>query len=338
MGLLGKTVLFVLGTGSLAFHLWLVAILCFAALAYSLGRRRGGAKKNANQVPASRNLTRLRMAVCGLSLLLTVIAAASGGPYWLFAIVSLAVCIPWSSILGKLTSSTLVHVGDSTLLRSALFPLCWHSLAEVKPGSRPLPRALSSYEGRLIFTGSGKIYCHVRAFAFDSSRAEARTLAALRQAAAGMTADGAYLMPLDGGSAAKVLSSRLRRVRLSQRGLPDLGADVLVTESREGFLTRIATYRLVGSSSAGSVPRTAGLRRRPLLWETLEAAAKVRRLPEPDSFSNLLESFAAARGEPIGERLGALEDAGEKVTLESLSGDRLQVTRPQLRALAALYP
>ncbi len=334
---LGRAVLFILGLGSLALHLWPVAIFCFAVLLYSFRPRKRGSQ-GARQVPVSMRLAHVRAIAAAALLLLTAVAAATGGPYQVFALLFFAAVLPWSSIFSSLVSSRLVPVVDTILLRPALFPLCWHALAEVKPGSGPLPRALSSYEGRLIFTNSGKAFSHVRTFALGSSSAEARVLLTLRQAAAGLASEGAYLMPLDGEAAAKVLSSRLRKVRPAHRETLDLGADVLVTESREGFLTRAGAYHSLGPSSSSSVPRSAGLRQWPLLWETLEGAAKRRRLPESDPFSNLLESFAAAKGEPIGERLDSLEDAGETMTVQALSGDRMQVTRSQLRALAGVYP
>lgn len=82
-----------------------------------------------------------------------------------------------------------------------------------------------------------------------------------------------------------------------------------------------------GASTAGS----------PLTWEVLDAIGSRARWPEPDRFSTLLDTLAATRGVPVGERIRELASSGDQLTVQSLSGEEVQTSRPQFRALLSIY-
>jgi hypothetical protein len=69
----------------------------------------------------------------------------------------------------------------------------------------------------------------------------------------------------------------------------------------------------------------------------MEAIAKRTIWPEPDSFSNLLESLVVTRNEPLGARLVKLEDSEGGLLIHTLSGDEVRASRPQVRAIVSIY-
>ncbi len=332
MGVFWKVLALLVGLGTLGLGLWPLSALCFAIFALSFRPwRRSRAKAPASKAPVG-----ARQALASVLLLAAALAVAARGVLSSALFIScFAVTATWPAVRAR-AAARLSPVEDSILLRSTWLPFLWRALAEVKPGAEPVPRALSSFDGTLVFSGGG-VYAGVSAWALGRGRAEERLLAGLRDAARRLCAGGAYLMPLDSGASSRVLSVALRKARPSRRGLPALDSDFLVLAASGGFLTEAGAYAVAGPSSSPSMPHPSKVRGEPVLWEVLEKTAKARRLPGPDGVSNLLESFSAATGEPIGERLRGLEAGDGSVTVEALGGDRVELTSPQLKALAVVY-
>ncbi len=333
MGLLRYATLTLLAVGLLAAGLWPLSMVCLAVLVYAV-LPRGGKRRVARsgRVPVSP-----RTAAAVLLLVLSALAAAAGGTYSpLFFVSCSAVVFFWPRTRHALASSRLVPVGSSIVLRAPLMPFIWHGLAEVRPGAGDLPRSLSSFEGTLIFSTGGKVYAHFHVAARDALQAESLIVARMKAASNSIRPGGAYLLPLGSESASEALSVRLRPLR--QLGeLPQIAPEVFITASSGGFMSAFGAFVVRGGSGPPSLPEVHKVRARPLLWEALERWSKARKMPAPDSFSNLLESFAASKGEPIGDRLGDLTSGGQALTVQSLGGEKMQVAASQLRALVAIY-
>lgn len=334
MGLFRYAVMAFLAVGLLAAGLWPLSIICLAVLVFA-ALPRGGKRRGARS--GRRLLVDPRTAAAALLFALSVLAAAAGGTYSppFFVACSGAVLF-WPRIRHALSSSRLVPVESSILLRPSFMPFLWHGLAEVRPGSGDLSRSLSSYEGTLIFSVGGKVYAHFQARARDSVQAESLIVAKMRAASSSIRPGGAYLLPLGSESASEALSMALKPLRHGAE-LPQAAPEVFVTASSGGFMTALGAFSVRGRSGSPSVPGLQRTLARPLLWEALERWSRARKMPVPDSFSNLLESFAASKGEPIGDRFGDLTSGEQVLTVQSLSGEKMQVTAPQLRALVAVY-
>jgi hypothetical protein len=333
MGLLSKLLVFFVGLSAVGLGLWFLGIVCFAYILYSPRPKKGG--------PAQPRRPGLglspRLLLASALLLLSAVAYSSGGTFSpLVLLSSSALLFLWPRLSLTPLLSRASPSDGSILLRSAPVPFLWHCVAEVKPGADDLARALSSFDGRLVFLRGGPVYAWVTVFALGRGGAEDRAVSILRDSASSILPGGAYLLPLEGRASAEAF-----KLRLVASPRPDpfaLPPDVLVLEASGGFVRKTGSYRVAGPSAHASLPSpTRSLERGPLLWEALEALGKKRRWPDPDPYSNLLESLQAAKGEPIGERLAGLEGSGQTLKVKALGGDTVSLSPPQLRALAAVY-
>ena len=339
MGLTSKLFAVFVGLLSFGLGLWLVGALCLLyVLVSSRPRRASNSPPEAHGPRKVQTRFLFALALASLSL----VALASGGtlsPIILFSLALTAIVWPFLPI-GPVFS-TVVPVEDSILLRSAFLPFFWHGLAEVKPGAEDIPRALSSYAGTLLLVKKGgSVYARIGAIALDASRAETIIISKFRDAAGSISPGGAYLLPLDGKSSSDLFRLKLTRVGLRRGELAGQGADVEVLESQGGFVRKVGAYRIAGPRVSRAVLPVAGQRppRNPLLWEVLRGIGADRRWPDPDRYSDLLHSVHATRGEPVAERFNGVEGSGPGVTVHGLGGDTLELSRPQLRAIMALYP
>jgi hypothetical protein len=332
MGWGRKILILLIGLLSFSSGLWPVAVACLGYLVLSARQQRSGSSGEQPKV--------LRLLFAALLALLSLVAFASGGRYSPSLLLSLAaLTAAWPRLPIRAFSAWVAPVEDSILLRSSLMPVVWHAIAEIKPGAESLSKSLSGFKGELILMKGGKVYSHVAATGLRARGAEVEILSALRVQAMSITARGAYLLPLDGTAAAKILRMRLVGVRMKELPLTELDPEVFVIDSSDGFVKRLGAYSLdEGTASRSRLPLTRSVpQREPLLWEVLELVGRKRRWPEPDSYSNFLESMFASRSEPIAERLVGIETSGSQVTVESLTGDKVSLSRGQLRALARVY-
>ena len=337
MGWKAKALAGVLGLAFLCAGAWPLGLICFLYLALSLRARRK--PKDEKSTPRSR--FRARILLAAFLLTLSTVALASGGvisPLVFFA--GGAIALAWPTLVTLLPVAELVPVGDSVLLRSKYLPFFWCSIAELKPGAESFPMAASAFAGTLLaFTDTGRTYCAVACHALGRRDAEGRLLAALRAAPqAGRT--GAYLLPLDATAAADLLKLRLSPQKTggdfakSVAGL----SGVLVLECGGGNVTKARAFAVEGTARSPAFPRKANdLDTTPLTWEVFDAIGKRTRWPDPDRYSDLLDSMLATRGAPFAERLTQVESSGDQLIVRSLAGEEVLTTRPQLRAIVSIY-
>jgi hypothetical protein len=337
MGLLMKIVAGVLGLLLIGGPLWPVGLVSFAYLALTLRPKRSSRVDSGTRRsgPSRYILALAFFAVSALAYLyggtLSPIVFSLGG--------SVALFWPW---LGSFSLNwEVTPVEDSIAFRSRYFPFVWHALGELKPGSDPVPRALSSYSGTLlVFTDTGKAYALATCFCFGRKAAEAELSGQLRGSAP-HTRSGGFPFPLDSRAACDVLRQNLTRVNLPSEGLAKAAANisgVLVLGCTKESVREAGAYEIRGHGRSAKVPGSGRpLESPPLLWEVLESVGKRTRWPDPDPCSSLLDSLNVTRGVPLGDRLRSIEGSGNEVSLQSLGGTEVRVTRPQLRALVAIY-
>jgi hypothetical protein len=216
----------------------------------------------------------------------------------------------------------------------------WYALAEVKPGPEDFPRAASSISGTLlIFVDAGRAYTLAKCRAWSTNSALTQLLTRLKASASGHHSR-AYILPLESKAASKLFLHRHSETKLPEdfaaqaSSLPGL----LVVHASGGRIERASGFRISAPSNSPSLPlRCKEIANKPLLWELLETIGRRYRWPGPDAYSNLLDSVAATQGEPIGERLGGIEGSGGSIVVQSLGGERLELSRPQLRAIVSIY-
>lgn len=338
MGWKSKTVLAFLCFVSFATGIWPLGLICIVALVLAF-RRRGGQTAQKHEKNHA-GLSPLYL-LAGILFALAVAAAASGGTYSplvLFAAGSVALALP--SLGGRWGPGELHAVERSIALRSKYFPFLWCALAELKPGAEAFPRAVASFSGNVfLFTDSGKCYVLAKCIALYHARAESELLRVLKETASDRR-NRAHLLPLDSSEATGILGTILSPSKLPE----DLGthasdhSGLLVIDASAGRVVRARAYTVREGSAKPSLPSLGGEKTSEvLLWEVLDSVGKRTRWPEPDSYSGLLESLKATRGEAIGERFAQLEGSGPNVTVRSLGGESLTLTRSQLRAIVSIY-
>jgi len=333
MGWIKKGIIFIVGLALLGTPLFVLGILCIGYVILTL---RSGKPKGA---PGSVLPIKPRYLLAGALSILSLVAFASGGVLspLLFGALACLVFV-WPRLpFGRMTSE-VVPVSGTILLRSSLVPFVWHSVAEVKPGVEELARALSSFEGRLIIK-HGAVYAHVKTFALDATSADAKITNEFRTMASTVKQGGAYFLPLDAATSANAFKMRISPKTSKGDTLAGPTPDVLVLEASGGFVSKSGTYSSESSPSKGAtIPQaTRAFNHRPLIWEFLERVGNRFKLPEPDSFSNLLLSVQASRNEPLSERLAGLESSGENLKVKALAGDEVGLSRAQLRAIVSIY-
>ena len=337
MGRVVKAVVLVLGLIALGLGSWVIGIVC---LVYVLLSSRSVKSRGSSSASSNRSLVGKKMAASIILGFLALVAFESGGTYSPMVFVSLAILVYLAPLLSFGRGfSRVVPVDESILLRSRFFPLAWHTVAEVKPGSEGLPRALSSFNGNLIVTKEGRAFAYSTVFAFDFKSAQKAADIRLKAEANSIPEGGAYLLPVDSKTACELLSKKLVPLKSGPRVFPVPGADVVVLEAEGDYVKRMSVYRIVNSPTANPVlphPRKA-LERDRLLWDVLQSIGRVHPWQEPDSYSSLLQSIRATASEPISQRFNGIDGSNESVTVQSLGCDQVPLTRAQLRAILALY-
>ena len=334
MGWWKKIAVGVLGMLLIGSLLWPVALACFLYLAITLWPRREGS--------GPRSHVNGRLVVSLVLFGLAAVALVSGGTLSpiIFSFLGGTILF-WPSLRALLPVGEVVPVRDSVLLRSRYFPFAWLAVAELKPGSDSFARAVSAFTGTLlVFTDSGRAFVLATCNAGSRATAEEKLIRMLRVSLPDRHS-GAYLLPLDSGAAMNVLRQRFSKARLSDPDLVKAAprfSGALVLECSDSKIRAARSFATSGPARVSALPGRGGsLDSPPLIWEVVGAIEERTRWPEPDSFSSLLDSLNATRGVPLGERLKVLESNDGDVSLESLGGAQVLVTRPQLRAIVSLY-
>ncbi len=339
MGWKAKVLVALVGLMLLGAGLWPLSLLCFLYLVIPRGpKTAGGPRTDARSV---RRFPGRRIVGFGLVLLSGVALAAGGTLSPVVFFLAGVFILLWPAFGASLPVGQLNPVKDSVLLQSKYLPLAWHAVAELKPGAESFPRAASSFQGDLlVFTETGRTYVTASCFALSRREAESKLLHQFRTSAPGGRA-GAYLLPLDAAPAADLLRLKISRSRFPKGDLVSSvphAAGILLLGCRRGLVRRAAAYEIDGPSHSASLPSVgAELESPPLVWEVLDSVGKRTSWPEPDPFSNLLDSLVATKGVPLGERLKTVEGAGGDLTVQSLAGEELRISRPQFRAIVSIY-
>lgn len=323
-----------LGAGGWVFALPLFAYLFLSFVPTGRSSSPGGGARGA-RFP-------FRYALAGVLATLSAVAFASGGETsgWLLLGFGGAV-VGWPLVSRSLPLGEMLPVAGTILVRSKYVPFNWAGVAEVKPGTDPFPRLVSSFSGSLlVFTETGRTFAVSRCRALVREEAEDKVLEELRSAS---PRSGALLLPLDADGASKVLGHRFTRRRRGTRqgGVgdgPRAAQGVLALEVRNERVGRLTSFEVVPGSGALNLPRALDRAEgEPLTWEVFESLGKWVRWPEADALSELLGSMTATRGAPVSERLAELGTSGGGVKVKSLSGEVLEMSRPQLRAVLSVY-
>ena len=337
MGWMGRLFVAFVGAISFGVGLWFVGILSIIYLAISFRPR----SKNGGKEPGARNRLPMRLLLAGGLFVLSALAFGTGGTYSpIILFFTGVVVLFWSHLPVGTVFAEVVPVEESILLRSKYIPFLWYALAEVKPGPEDFPRAASFLAGKLvIFVDSAKAYALAECRALGRNNAEAQLLSRLKDSASSRQSR-AYVLPLDAKPASALFTHQLSETKIPDdlashtSSLPGL----VVVHAQGGIIVKASAYKISARTKSPSLPvRCRDIGKRPLLWELLESIGKRSRWPGPDAYSNLLDSVSATRGEPIGERLGGIEGSRGSVIVQSLGGEKLELSRPQLRAIISIY-
>jgi hypothetical protein len=192
------------------------------------------------------------------------------------------------------------------------------------------------------------VYLPIRVMALSVPKAETKVADALAPVAKMLSSRGAYLLPLDSNEASGRLDWTLKAVDLpleyGRDGVASLDSapfDVLVLAPANHLLESAAAYVSQPNKKPGNarMPRKGKkLESQPLMWEALEKLGEKYLPQSPDGMTNFLSSVCATRGESLGDRLvnGGETDSGT-ILVGSLGATKIELTRPQLRAIVSAY-
>jgi len=333
------------GLISLGLGLWPVCLLAFLYLAFSL-RKPKTQRTTAHRQDVFSNPKRpwTRYALGVLLLLLAAVAIGAGGTFSpvVFLLSGLLV-LSWPHLRTTALASQVVPVRESVLMRSRLFPLRWHALAEVKLESQDQTRGVSAMDGRLlVFSGkTPSAFQVVSVCALGYKQAEEKVVRRLRNETRLLSQRGAHLLPLDSEDASARLSLELDRLNIGSEDIEaatSLPFDVFTLQIKEGLVVAHRAFRISEPTGPPLMPSPdLSAARQPLLAEVVEKIGERHGWPGPDEFSPFIAALDASRAEPISDRIMMKGEEGGKLRVETPGGALVGLTRPQLRILARIY-
>ncbi|MDA4117553.1 MAG: hypothetical protein OK455_04335 [Thaumarchaeota archaeon] len=218
------------------------------------------------------------------------------------------------------------------------------------------------------------IFLVIQVTASSYRSAEAQIADRLHRLASVLANRGAYLLPLDSGEVVNRFQKRLEplNLELEDNVVATIGHspyDVLVVKPDGAHAKSLGAYvraaptigageieaeiaedksRKKGSSSVvglATLPRPRQkFERQPLLWEVISSLQERFRFSDPDSLTMFLNNMHLSRNAPLGQKLnlvsGGTEEGkakGATVTVESLAGTPVELSRAQLRAIVKIY-
>ena len=238
---------------------------------------------------------------------------------------------------------------SSILLRARWNPFSWTTVAEVKPITRDLGKALSGLNQTIMVTASGtpSIRIALHRTAFSEKSAEESMLTEMERINRGIVPVGAYLLPLDSTQAAQTLQAPLQPTPVSEDGwalgLSTGPYDVLSVQPGNGFAGSLGLYRRApaGVSPSPAVPLASKrFKHPPLLWEVFKSLEGRMHWPNPDRYTAFLSSIYATSYEPMGSNIidgGTPSPTAETVVVKSHSSPAVELSRTQLRAIMRIY-
>lgn len=248
----------------------------------------------------------------------------------------------------SVAGSKLRPVDDSILLRSSPLPFSWSAVAEVKPLTRDLGRAMAGVRGTVLLSTSDEPSVHlvVERAASREKSAEEAILATLRESAMSLSTLGAYLLPLDSQQAIALLQPSLELASVGEGGWPfTLGSgtyDMVSIKQEKGFARSLGIYRRISDGRGGRARVPTGgreLAHPPFLTEVYKAVGARLTWPQPDQHTAFLSSLLATSREPVGTRI---LDAGsgsqsQVVVVRCQGSPSVELSRAQLRAVVRMY-
>ena len=351
MGWLGKALAFVFALMLFGLGVWQVGLLIFAVLfvpSILRVRTRGGHREGDGRGRPRRKFL-ARYILGGLLPLVAVGAYQAHGTLSPLVLGSLgAVVLAWGRIPIPVPGGGYRPMEESVLLRASPFPVGWVGVAEVKPLTRDLGRAMAGVEGTVMVSASEtpSVYVVVKRRALTERSAEAAILQALRETAVPLAALGAYLLPLDSKEAVELLRPSLEAASVGEGDWQSAVAsgpyELIALKQERGFARSLGLYEKAGEGRDGSaeIPRPPlEFAHPPLLMEVFRAVGNRLSWPSPDQRTAFLSSLVATSHEPIGTRI---IDAGptqqsQTVLVKSQGSPSVQLSRAQLRAVVRLY-
>ncbi len=349
MGWLGKTLAFLLAIMLFGVGAWQISLLIFALLFVPpfLRARKGKAASKGDGTLRAKFPA--RNALGGFLLLLALVAFLAHGTFSPLVFGSLGAIVVFWGRVPRLAAGTNKPVAESILLRSSVVPVSWAAVAEVKPATRDVGRAMAGVNGSVLVSVSEttSIYVVVERTALTERSAEEAILAALRETALSVSKLGAYLLPLDSTQAHALLRRPLEASRMGggdwSRALASGTYDLLSIRQEKGFAKSLGLFRRVdeeGGGRAGIPPSTQEFAHPPLLMEVFKVVGdRVTTWPHPDQYTAFLSSLFATSGEPLGTRVvdGGASSQGQTVVVKSQGSPSVELSRVQLRAVVRMY-
>lgn len=333
------------GLIALSFGAWPVFLLAGVCLAFSLRKPKAQRAFTLRQEMFQRPRRPWAHYILGvLLLLLAVVALGAGGTFSpvVFLLSGLAALL-WPHLRMSGLASNVVPVRESVLMRSRLFPLRWHALAEVKFESQDQTRGVAAMDGRLlVFAGKApSAFQVVSVHALGYKRAEEQVVKKLRRETRMLSQRGAHLLPLDSEDAGARLSLELDRLNIGTEDLETITSlpfDVFTLQIKEGLVVAHRAFRISEPVGSPLIPfPDLSEARQPLLVEVVEKIGERHGWPGPDEFSPFIAALDASRGEPIADRIIIKGEKEGKLLVETPGGALVGLTRPQVRVLARTY-
>lgn len=349
MGWLAKTAAFLIAIMLFGVGAWEISLLILAFLFIPLIFRTRKGRPASQDRGKPRGKFPVRYVLGGLLLLLSAAAYLSHGTFSPFVLGSLgALILAWGKIPISVLGSKLKPVDESILLRSSPLPISWAAVAEVKPLTRDVGRALAGVTGAVLVSASEtpSIYVIVERPALTERSAEDAILSALKETALSLSSLGAYLLPLDSRQAVALLQPSLEASKIGEgdwsTALASGTYDVLYIKQEKGFARSLGLFRKVdqGREGRGTIPSSSQeFAHPPFLMEVFKAVGNRLSWPHPDQYTAFLSSLLATSGEPIGTRI---LDAGagsqsQMVVVKSQGSPSVELSRAQLRAVVRMY-
>jgi len=349
MGWLVKSGAFLLAIMLFGVGAWEITLVIFAWLFVPpiLRARRGNGASQGNGKP--RGKFPFRFVLGGFLLLLAFVAYLSHGTFSPLVFGSLGLLVVlWGRLPMSVLGSKMKPVKESILLRSSPLPISWAAVAEVKPLTRDVGRALAGVAGTIVVCASETpaVYMVVERRAASERSAEEAILATLKETAFSLSPLGAYLLPLDSNQALALLQPSLESSKIGQADWSNAVAsgtyDTLSIKQEKGFARSLGLYRRVdqGREGRGRIPSSSQeFAHPPFLMEVFKAVGSRLTWPHPDQYTAFLSSLVATSGEPIGTRVldaGAAPQS-QIVVVKSQGSPPVELSRAQLRAVVRMY-
>ena len=348
-----KAFALMLGVILLSLGAWQLGLLVLAVLfippILRSRRGRGGGAGTSQGAPGPRRRFPARYILVGFFFFLALLGVLAQGVYSPVVFAALGtVVLLWGRVRVPLLSSGMRPVDESILLRSSPLPFSWAAVAEVKLITRDVGRALAGLRGTVLVAASESpsVYVMFETTATTERSAEEAVVAALKDTVPGLSALGAYLLPLDSQQALALLRPSMEASKMEEKDWSTtLGSgayDLLSIKQDKGFARALGIYRRFEKKSDGKarVPRPSeGFAHPPFLMEVFKALGNRVAWPHPDQYTAFLSSLTATGSQPVGTRIleGGAASQAQMVVVRSQGSPPVELSRAQLRAVVRIY-